>query len=229
VQASGGTLVLYLPDEASRDLVDVTGTATLAGTLTMALDISPSNGSEYPVMTYKKITGSFTRLVGSALSSGLYILPDYADATVLKLKVTDTPSNLSIAIDDGATTVTPGTVLTYTITVTNNDATQVVTGANVTAEVPVGIDSGSVTWKCDDTSACQSPAYGNGKVSQVLTLAPSAVVTITVTATVSSDASGTIAYVARVDTGVTATDTDVDTVQSDTPTQTGIYLPLITR
>ncbi len=228
-QGSGGTLVLYLPDGASRDLIDVDGTAALAGTLTMAPDYSPPNGDVMPVMTYKKVSGSFTRLVGSVLSSGLYLLPDYALSTVLNLKVTDTPSNLSIDIDDGATTVTPGTVLTYTITVTNNDSKQLVTGANVTAEVPTGIDVLSVTWTCDDTSACQIPAYGTKTVSQVLTLAPSAVVTITIKATVAADASGTIAYAARVDTGVTVTDTDVNTVQTGTPTQTGIYLPLIVR
>jgi hypothetical protein len=228
-QGTGGTLVLYLPDGSNRDLIDIKGTAALAGTLNMALDYAPTNGDVVPVMAYKKVSGSFTQLVGSALNNGLYILPDYAVSTTLNLKVTDTPSNLSIRIDDGETTVTPGTVLTYTITVINNDSTQKVTGANVTAAVPTGIDASTVTWTCNDTSACQTPAYGSGSVSQVLTLDPSAVVTITITATVASNASGTIAYQTRVDAGVTSTATDEDTVQSTNPTQLGIYLPIVVR
>jgi fibronectin-binding autotransporter adhesin len=228
-QGADGSLTIDLPDAASADLIDVGGTATLNGTLKLVTHYALTNGDQRIVMEYGNVVGSFTNLVGSDLGGGLFLLPDYGNSTALTLKATNTPSNLEIKIDDGVGVVSPGTTVSYQITITNKDTSQAVTNALVIDSIPAGL--GSVTWSCQTTSGTcvsQGSGIGQDELHQSLNLNPGGSAIITVTGTVPADASGSITNAARVSyNGITNKATDIDTIQS--ASQAEIYLPLVVR
>ena len=95
-------------------------------------------------------------------------------------------ANLGITISDGLTLVTPGTVLHYTINVTNSGPVATVSGAAVTTST-AGSILGSLTtpsWTCTATggSACGSPS-GSGHINQQVTVATGGTLTFTLTGT----------------------------------------------
>ncbi len=93
--------------------------------------------------------------------------------------------DLSVTIDDAKTQVVRGTTYTYVVTATNNSAVTV-TAAHVTGVLPAGLTG--ATWTC---TTC-TPATGSGNVDALVTLAPGASETITVSATVAATAAGTL-------------------------------------
>jgi uncharacterized protein (TIGR03382 family) len=134
-------------------------------------------------------------------------------------------ADLAIDVDDGLTIVSPGSPITYTITVTNpNDDPLTVIGATVSDTFPAALTG--VTWTCTPvpagTSSC--PANGSGNINATVNIATGGSVTFTVTATVSAAATGSLSNTASVavPTGVTdpsaANNSDTDTTNiDDTP------------
>jgi uncharacterized repeat protein (TIGR01451 family) len=137
------------------------------------------------------------------------------------------PANADLAItkSDGVASVNPGGSATYKITVTNNGPGEV-TGATVTDIAPPALTFG--TWTCavsnagsggTVTTACGA-ASGTGNINTTVTMKTGAIITFTVPATVSVNASGSIANTATVTVPAGMTDpnpgndsaTDTDTV-----------------
>jgi len=79
-------------------------------------------------------------------------------------------ADLAITKDDGVTTYTPGSPVTYTITVTNNGP-NLADGATVTDTFPAEITSAS--WTCAATGAASCTASGTGNITDTLTTFPS--------------------------------------------------------
>ncbi|HEX8703696.1 MAG TPA: DUF11 domain-containing protein, partial [Myxococcaceae bacterium] len=131
------------------------------------------------------------------------------------------PSDLSITKTNNATSVVPGSTVTYTITVTNNGPNPV-TGATVTDVLPAALTG--VSWTCAPAAACVTPS-GTGNINAALSLANGGTATITVTGTVNPAATGTLSNTATVTTPLgnsdpsagnnTSTDTDTLTPSAD--------------
>ncbi|MGA3121256.1 MAG: hypothetical protein ABSF69_10865 [Polyangiaceae bacterium] len=103
-------------------------------------------------------------------------------------------ADLSVAMSDGGGTVTAGTNVTFTITVTNNGPNPV---AGATLGDPFGAAFTSETWTCAG-AGCPAPT-GVGTPSAALALlAPGAQATFTVVASVSPSATGVLSNTATV-------------------------------
>jgi uncharacterized repeat protein (TIGR01451 family) len=126
-------------------------------------------------------------------------------------------SNLSI--NDGVTTVVPGTSDTYTIVVSNTGPTAV-TGASVSDPLPAGVTA--ATWANTASSGgggVSGPTSGSGALATIVNLPVNASVTFTFTASINPSATGSLANAATVTppggTPVVTTDTDTLTPQAD--------------
>lgn len=103
-------------------------------------------------------------------------------------------ANLSIDKNDGANTVsTPGTNVTYTVTV-SNAGPSTATNAIVTDALPAGTTSG--TWSC--TSGPCGASSGTMPMNTTVTLAPTQTAVYSVTVAVSSSATGSLTNSATV-------------------------------
>ncbi len=145
-----------------------------------------------------------------------------ANGTVGQLPICTT-DDLRITNTDGVATVVAGTVLTYTVQVTNGGA-DIVAGATVTETFPAALTN--VSWTCVASAggSCEAPS-GTGNLSETITVANGGTITYTITATLAPDATGTVSTTASVaaPAGVvdpaagnnSATDLDQITAQGD--------------
>ena len=120
-----------------------------------------------------------------------------------------TQVDLAITKTDGQTTYVPGTPITYTIAVTNAGPSHA-GSFNITDQVPAAITGVTATCAVTGTGGCGTNASSGNAVSFTnASLAPGAgnVLTITISGTVSSGASGTLANTATV-AAAGATDTN---------------------
>lgn len=100
----------------------------------------------------------------------------------------------------------PGTSVTYTIVASNPTGPSNVTGATVTENFPVTITNAN--WTCaavGSGSACGA-ASGSGNISETVNVGVDGTVTYTVTAQISSGASGTVSNVASITAPASFTD-----------------------
>jgi uncharacterized repeat protein (TIGR01451 family) len=95
-------------------------------------------------------------------------------------------ADLSITKTDGATTVSPGQPITYTIVASNAGPTAV-TGATVSDTVPAALTL--VGWTCTGAGGGTCTAAGAGNINDTVNLPVGATVTYTLSATVSPTAS----------------------------------------
>ena len=133
---------------------------------------------------------------------------------------TDTASpkaDLSITKSDGTTTYVPGTSTTYTIVVTNSGPSNV-TGATVTDPMPAAITSDS--WTATATGGATGfAASGSGNISDTVNMPNGSAITYTVTANISSAATGDLVNTATVAVPAGVTDpTPGNNSQTDTDT-----------
>jgi uncharacterized repeat protein (TIGR01451 family) len=113
---------------------------------------------------------------------------------------TDTNSpgiDLQITKTDGATTYTPGSPITYSVVVTNNSSFPV-TGAVVTDNLPAQLSA--VSWSCLPAAGASCTPGGVGNISDAVNLPPGLQVTYTITANISSFATGALTNMASVTT-----------------------------
>ena len=96
------------PTDNGYDQINVTGTATLDGTLQIELinGFSPSLGQNFEIMTFGSVVGDFATFSGYDLGEGLYLAP-VKTAQIYRLDVVDydpfaadVPKNLNVVIDD---------------------------------------------------------------------------------------------------------------------------------
>jgi uncharacterized repeat protein (TIGR01451 family) len=172
-------------------------------------------------------TGTIAPGATGTLSNTATITPTVgSDPTPANNTATDTDtlvpsSDVAIAKTDGQTAHTPGTAITYTITVTN-PGPSTASGVTVTDTFPAAISG--VTWTCvgGGGATCALPA-GAGNIATTVTLPPAGSATFSAAGTVSATATGTLSNTATAsqpagDTNPgnnAATDTDTLTPQAD--------------
>lgn len=185
-----------------------TPTATNGATVTCA----PPSGSTFPVGV-TTVTCTAANSVGSASCSFTVTINPQASQN----------ADLAIVKTDNQTIYTPGGLLVYSITVTNNGPAAV-TNAKVTDKMPIALTN--ETWTCQitaqgngpGTSACGA-AIGVGDINTTVSLRAGGVATYTLRARVSASATSNLVNTATVTppAGVTdpnpannsSTDTDV--------------------
>ena len=127
-------------------------------------------------------------------------------------------ADLSITVNDGVTTATPGGSVTYTITA-NNAGSSAVTGANVTDAFPASL---TCTWTCVGAGGGSCTASGSGNINSNMNLPSGGSVSYTATCAISVAATGTLSNTATVAAPATVADpvpsnnsaTDNDTLSS---------------
>lgn len=136
--------------------------------------------------------------------------------------VANVTADLSITKTDNVSSVTAGSLVTYTIVVTNNGPAAV-TGALVNDTMPAALTG--VTWTCSPALSCGA-ASGSGNIATTVNLANGGSATFTVSATVAAAATGSVVNTATVAAPAGTTDptttnnsaTDTDTVALPLPT-----------
>ena len=139
----------------------------------------------------------------------------------------DTPGtsqvDLAVTKTDGQTTYVPGTAITYTITVTNAGPSSA-TGFSITDNVPAAITGVTASCAVTGTASCgpNGSSSGNAVSFAGLSVAPGTgnAITLTVTGTVSPDATGDLTNTATATAGAGSTDTNpANNSATDTDTQ----------
>lgn len=142
---------------------------------------------------------------------------------------TNTPPavvDLQITKTDGVTVYSTGSVLTYTISVTNNGPSNV-TGAVITDLIPVQLNSWG--WKCiaqtGGATGCDSVAGNNADFSDTVNLPNGAGIVYTVVARVLPAASGDLVNMAVVTVPAAYMETDL---LNNVAIDTDLFLPTVT-
>jgi uncharacterized repeat protein (TIGR01451 family) len=200
---AGGTLTIKLGPAAGQfDQLNITGTATIDGTLNVSLlgGYQPANGDVFPVMTYASRSGDFTTTnLPLHWASGHGTLSASPTPTAYNLDASVTPSSADLDADtlSGPANVDAGTALSYTIKVGNNGPDSISGTVTVVDTLPAGVTGtimGSGTnWTCGPVSGgtitCTYPGPVPTGPMNILTFsmtAPSTGGVITDSATVSS-------------------------------------------
>lgn len=158
-QGSTGTMTIELAGTGAGqfDQVNVSGSATLDGTLNVSLlSYTPNNGDTWPPLTFSSRTGDFA-VKNLPTFNGTHgtIVPSYTPTSlVLTAAVTPQSTDLSIGIT-APPSVNAGATLSYTVVVTNNGPDPTSGTTTVVDTLPAGVSgaTGSGTgWLCN-TSA----------------------------------------------------------------------------
>nr|WP_290225174.1 hypothetical protein [Trichocoleus desertorum] len=188
------------------------------GIVTFPAVASLANGEilKYTVSLTASANGGTLTDIVSSTSSTSDPTPTNNNGTAANAQVTTTvtPSaDLSINKTDGQMTVTPGSPITYTITVTNNGPSSV-TGAAIADTVPSSITG--VTWTCSASSGSSCSAVnGTGNaINTAVNLLSGGTATYTVKGTVSPSATGSLINTANVAVPSGVTDPNINNNRS---------------
>ncbi len=241
---TGLTYTIALSNAGPSAITGATVTDTFPASLTGATwTCAASAGSSCPasgsgsisasvnVLAAGSVTFTVTATVvstatGTLSNTATVALPGGAtDPTAANNTATDTTTitrraDVSITKTDGAATEVPGTSVTYTIVAANAGPSAAI-GTSVTDTLPASLTG--ATWTCTATAGSTCPASGSGNISTTVDLLPSGSATFTLTATIASTATGSLANTATVAVAAGVTDpaagnnsaTDTDTL---TPT-----------
>ena len=182
----------------SGQLVFQPGTTTAQITVPI-LPNSSATGTANFLLTLSTPTNSSIKAFGGQ-ATGTITPPPTVDLSITK---NDNKSGTSAG---SIGNVTPGTVLTYTITVANNGPSTA-TGATVTDSFPAGITSDTWTATSSNGATGFSPT-GNGNINNTVTMPAGSTIVYTVIANVSGSATGTLSNTANVAAPAGVTDTN---------------------
>ncbi len=209
-----------------------TGVTVTPTTVTMASGTSIAPGGCTIVATITSSTiGTVTNVTGPLQTGG-----GTAPAASAPITVTQTTADLAVTKTNNRTSVTPGSVVTYVVVVTNNGPAAV-TGATVADVVPSLLTG--VNWTCSASAGSACPASGTGNVAAAVDLLAGGTVTFILTGTLSTSTTGTLTNTATVTAPPGVTDpapgnnssTDVDPIAGTTidlaiaKTNNGIFTP----
>ncbi|MDQ3012209.1 MAG: DUF11 domain-containing protein [Acidobacteriota bacterium] len=166
---------------------DINATVNLAANGTATFTVTATVRSDS--------TGSLVNTASVAAPGGVTD-PSIGNNTATDTDTIAQSADLSITKANSAVKVTPGMQTTYSIVVTNAGPSAI-TGATVTDNLP-GVLS-NATWTCTASagSACTS-ANGTGSINATVNLLSGGSATFTLTATISSAATGTLVNIATV-------------------------------
>ncbi|MEO5714168.1 MAG: hypothetical protein ABIT37_11830 [Luteolibacter sp.] len=225
--ASGATVADTLPAVISGATWTAIGagggTATASGSGNISDTVNlPVGGS----VTYT-VTAPISAAATGTLSNTATVSPPagVTDPTPGNNSATDTDTltpqaDLAITKTDGVTSAVPGTSVTYTITA-SNAGPSAASGTTVTDTLPAIISGAS--WTAVGAGGGTATASGSGNINDTVNLPAGGSVTYTVTAPISSAATGTLSNTATVSSSVTdptpgnnsATDTDTLKISTD--------------
>ncbi|QDV69117.1 Calx-beta domain protein [Rosistilla carotiformis] len=195
-------------------------TAAGSGDLSELLSLPAGSSVTYTVTASIDPSATGT-LANTATATASVVDPDGTNNTATDDDTVLMPAaDLSITKTDGQGTAIPGDSVTYTIVVTNNGPSDV-TGATVSDTFPA-ILSG-VTYTSVTTGTVNgNTASGSDDISDTVDMSVGATITYTVTGTIDSGATGSLANTATVSSAIdtnsannSATDTDTLTPQAD--------------
>ena len=171
-----------------------TGVTVTPAQITMAAGSTiPPGGCTIVVTITSSTPGTVTNTTGSLQTGGGTAPPASAPITVTPLGVP--AADLAVTKTNNATSVVPGSVVTYTIVVTNKGPSAVV-GATVTDIVPTALTN--VTWTCAASAGSSCPASGTGNITASVNLLAGGTATFTLAGTLSAAATGTLTNTATV-------------------------------
>lgn len=163
---------------------------------------------------------------GTTLSNGLTEFPSNgatrgnagnSAGNVIDVPLCLQPVQLAVTVTDGATSATPGNVISYTITITNAGPGNA-TRARLVDTAPGTL--GTVTWTCTGSmgGVC-SNAMGNNSINQFIDVPSGGQVQFVLTGTIATTATGSLANTATVYAPPTVNDrTPADNTATDTDT-----------
>jgi uncharacterized repeat protein (TIGR01451 family) len=229
-QGPTGTLNIELGGVVSGtqyDLLDVTGAASLSGTLNVSLinGFTPISGTVFRIVNFSTRSGDFITETGMNLGGWLFLLPYYS-SDHLSLIVGTTVADLGISVTDGKSYAVAGDLITYTVVVTNAGP-DAANGTIVTDTLPETISS--VTWTCVASGGSCGALSGSGNLSTTVNLNAGGAITFTIGGRLSPGANGTLvntAYVSH------PTDPDLSNnsaTDSDIVLYIKVYVPLAIR
>jgi len=188
-QSAGGSLDIELGGTGAGqfDVLAVTGTATLAGTLTATSfgGFTPAVGNSFQVLNFASRSGDFT--TNNLIVNGVTLTKTFG-ATNLTLSAAAAAATADLAVTktDSADPVNVGQQFTYTVTVTNN-------GPNAPSDVTLTDTlTGAATFGTITPSqgTCTAPA-GGSFTCNLGTIANGANATVTIQVTPQTAAGGT--------------------------------------
>ncbi|MGE0126744.1 MAG: DUF11 domain-containing protein [Blastocatellales bacterium] len=197
------------------------GAASGTGSISTTVNLMPNATATFTITTsvLSNATGS---LVNTATVTSPGSVPDTAtnNNSATDTNTINVSGDLSITKTNNAASVTPGSQITYTI-VASNAGPSAIVGATVVDNLPASLTN--TAWTCAATtgSSCGA-ANGSGSINTTVDLLNGGKATFTITATVSSTATGSLVNTASVMTPPSATDptpnnntaTDTDPLQS---------------
>ncbi|THF85030.1 DUF11 domain-containing protein [Deinococcus sp. KSM4-11] len=212
-----------LPTGLSTTAISGTGWTCTLGTLTCTRSDVLTAGNSYPVITVTVSVSSTAAatVTNTAAVSGGGQTNTTNDAASDPTTITPA-ADLSITKTDGVTTFHVGSVLTYTVVV-SNAGPSTATGATVNDPLPSGIAAANMSYTATASGGATTTVTGtkSGALSDTVTLAPGATVTYTVTITVPTGyASGSLVNTATVTAPGSVTDSNTaNNTATDTDTR----------
>jgi LPXTG-site transpeptidase (sortase) family protein len=204
--SSGNNLDITLDAVPAGGSVTVDYTATIQSGISIGQSISNTANS-----TWSSLSGIVSgERTGSDGPAGT--LNDYS-ATSTQAFTINSP-DFNIVKTDGAATYTPGTSLTYTITVHNNGSaagTGILTD-NFTAALT------NISWTCSGTGGATCSASGNGNINDSLSIPAGQSVTYSINAAVLSSSTGNLVNSATAALSAVTDPTPLNNSSTDTDT-----------
>jgi uncharacterized repeat protein (TIGR01451 family) len=154
-QGSAGSMLIELAGTSAGqfDLLTVSGTVTLDGTLNVTLlSFTPANGNTWAPLTFASRTGDFaTKNLPTFAGTHGSIVASYTP-TQLTLTAVVTPQSTDLSAGvSGPATVNAGAPLSYTITITNGGPDPTSGTTTVSNTLPAGVSAASGSgsgWSC---------------------------------------------------------------------------------
>jgi uncharacterized repeat protein (TIGR01451 family) len=199
--ASPLTLTAVFIDPMPAGVTTVSGNSgTCVGVVVTLTQITVAVGSTIPpggctiVVTITSSTpGTVINTTSSLQTSGGTAPPGSAPITVT-ISPTAT-ADLSITKSNSQSSVVPGSIVTYTIVVTNSGPAAVI-GATVTDNIPGSLTG--ATWTCVASAGSQCPASGSASINATVDLLAGGTATFTLTGTLAASATGVLVNTATV-------------------------------
>jgi LPXTG-site transpeptidase (sortase) family protein len=206
--SAGNSLDVTVDSVPAGGSVTVDYTATIQSGVSIGQTISNTANS-----TWTSLSGTVTGERTSSDGPG-GLLNDYAAGSTQSFTISSPDFN--ILKTDGSTTYTPGTSLTYTITV--NNAGNALGAGTVTDTFPGSLTN--ISWTCSGTGGATCSASGNGNISDAVSIPAGQSVIYTISATALSNATGNLVNSVTVALSTVTDPTPLNNSATDTDTPT---------
>lgn len=189
--------VLMNPTWSCSGAIGACASATGIGDIDATVSLGPNTNAVFTVIASvpSTATGTITNTAQALTSSGVSD-PNPNNNSSADSGVAQPRADLSITKTDGAVSMAPGNLVTYSVVVTN-DGPSAVPGALVTDTLPTILRSAVWTCSAPTGSSCGTRS-GNGDINAQVSLSANAAATFTITALVDPLARGTLTNTAGV-------------------------------